>query len=58
MESGTQRSAAAFGPLPDIRLLLPEEITRITATARQQLNTGVGIHTHDDIGLGVANALA
>src|SRR5437016_7354375 len=37
---------------------LPEEIARITATARQKLNTGVGIHTHDDIGLGVANALA
>jgi 2-isopropylmalate synthase len=37
---------------------LPEEIARITAAARQKLNTGVGIHTHDDIGLGVANALA
>jgi 2-isopropylmalate synthase len=37
---------------------LPEEVARITATARQKLNTGVGIHTHDDIGLGVANALA
>src|SRR5437660_5616866 len=37
---------------------LPEEIARITATARNKLDTGVGIHTHDDIGLGVANALA
>src|SRR5437588_70677 len=37
---------------------LPEEIGRITASARKKLKTGVGIHTHDDIGLGVANALA
>jgi 2-isopropylmalate synthase len=37
---------------------LPNEISRITALARAQLKTGLGIHTHDDIGLGVANALA
>src|SRR5256886_481304 len=37
---------------------LPEEIGRITASTRKKLNTGIGIHTHDDIGLGVANALA
>jgi 2-isopropylmalate synthase len=37
---------------------LPNEIRRITETARQKLKTKVGIHTHDDIGLGVANALA
>jgi 2-isopropylmalate synthase len=37
---------------------LPNEIARITAFARGKLNTRIGIHTHDDIGLGVANALA
>src|SRR5437660_5773888 len=37
---------------------LPEQIARITSIARNKLDTGVGIHTHDDIGLGVANALA
>lgn len=37
---------------------LPEEVARITALARGKLNTKIGIHTHDDIGLGVANALA
>ena len=37
---------------------LPEEISRITTVARSKLKTGIGIHTHDDIGLGVANALA
>ncbi len=37
---------------------LPGEITRITTLATRKLNTRVGIHTHDDIGLGVANALA
>ncbi len=36
---------------------LPDEIHRITADARARLTTGLGIHTHDDIGLGVANAL-
>src|SRR2546426_2468078 len=37
---------------------LPGEIARITALARGGLNAKIGIHTHDDIGLGVANALA
>ncbi len=37
---------------------LPEEIRRITESARRQLNVKLGIHTHNDIGLGVANALA
>jgi 2-isopropylmalate synthase len=37
---------------------LPNEIRRITELAHGQLNTKLGIHTHDDIGLGVANALA
>lgn len=37
---------------------LPKEIATITAFARGKLNTKIGIHTHDDIGLGVANALA
>src|SRR5215472_10260564 len=36
---------------------LPEEIARITSLALSKLNTRVGIHTHDDIGVGVANAL-
>ena len=37
---------------------LPEEIARVTSFARARLNAKIGIHTHDDIGLGVANALA
>src|SRR5437016_11775820 len=37
---------------------LPNEIARIQSVARAKLNTRIGIHTHDDIGLGVANALA
>ncbi|MGA3266745.1 MAG: citramalate synthase [Verrucomicrobiota bacterium] len=37
---------------------LPGEIAEITKTAIGKLNCRVGIHTHDDIGLGVANALA
>jgi 2-isopropylmalate synthase len=37
---------------------LPQEIARITGIARSKLNTRIGIHTHDDIGLGVSNALA
>jgi 2-isopropylmalate synthase len=37
---------------------LPGEISKVTALARSRLNTRIGIHTHDDIGLGVANALA
>jgi 2-isopropylmalate synthase len=37
---------------------LPGEVATITRAAVGQLNCRVGIHTHDDIGLGVANALA
>jgi len=37
---------------------LPNEIREVTAAARKRLAVKVGIHTHDDIGLGVANALA
>ncbi|MCI0743922.1 MAG: citramalate synthase [Verrucomicrobia subdivision 3 bacterium] len=37
---------------------LPAEISRITTFARSKLKTSIGIHTHNDIGLGVANALA
>lgn len=37
---------------------LPTEIARIASVAKSRLSTRVGIHTHNDIGLGVANALA
>jgi 2-isopropylmalate synthase len=37
---------------------LPGEVHEMTGYARGGLNVGLGIHTHDDIGLGVANALA
>ncbi len=37
---------------------LPSSVTRITHLARGRLCANLGIHTHDDIGLGVANALA
>ena len=37
---------------------LPVEVARITAHARSRLTVNLGIHTHNDIGLGVANALA
>ena len=37
---------------------LPSEIVEITRHARTHLKGRIGIHTHDDIGLGVANALA
>ena len=37
---------------------LPDEIAAITKTAIGKLNCKVGIHTHDDAGVGVANALA
>jgi len=37
---------------------LPEEVAKITKVAIGKLNCKVGIHTHDDIGLGVANAVA
>jgi 2-isopropylmalate synthase len=37
---------------------LPAEIAAITRAAGAGLRVRIGIHTHDDIGLGVANALA
>ena len=37
---------------------LPNEIREVTAAARKRLAVKLGIHTHDDIGLGAANALA
>jgi 2-isopropylmalate synthase len=37
---------------------LPREIAEITRFAAGGLGARLGIHTHDDIGLGVANALA
>jgi len=37
---------------------LPEEIAEMMRYARQNLGAQLGIHTHDDSGLGVANALA
>ena len=37
---------------------LPGEVAEITKAAVGKLNCKVGIHTHDDIGLGAANALA
>jgi 2-isopropylmalate synthase len=37
---------------------MPEEIARITAAARQALDTPLGIHTHNDCDLAVANSLA
>jgi 2-isopropylmalate synthase len=37
---------------------LPEEIERVTAVVVKELGTPVGIHTHNDCGLGVANGLA
>lgn len=37
---------------------LPSEVARITSAAMGRLNARVGIHTHNDIGLGVANAIA
>ncbi len=36
---------------------LPSEITRIVQAARAGLKARIGIHTHNDTGLGVANAL-
>lgn len=36
---------------------LPQEIRSIVEAARKRLQTKIGIHTHNDIGLGVANAL-
>jgi 2-isopropylmalate synthase len=37
---------------------LPAEVAAITKVAVGKLTCKVGIHTHDDIGMGVANALA
>jgi 2-isopropylmalate synthase len=37
---------------------LPAEISEIVSTARRKLTTRLGIHTHNDIGLGAANGLA
>ncbi|HEX3988072.1 MAG TPA: citramalate synthase, partial [Verrucomicrobiae bacterium] len=37
---------------------VPDEVAKITASARGKLRARIGIHTHDDSGLGVANALA
>jgi 2-isopropylmalate synthase len=37
---------------------LPAEITRVVGAARQKLRVRLGIHTHNDCGLGVANGLA
>ncbi len=37
---------------------LPSEVARITSAALGRLTARVGIHTHNDIGLGVANAIA
>jgi 2-isopropylmalate synthase len=37
---------------------LPEEISRIVGAAKGKLSTRLGIHTHNDCGLGVANGLA
>ena len=59
----TLRSAEAAGA--DIITLcdtnggsLPGEVAEITRAAHAALEARIGIHTHDDIGLGVANALA
>jgi 2-isopropylmalate synthase len=37
---------------------LPSEVARITEAARTTLSCPVGIHTHNDCGFGVANAVA
>ncbi|RME93127.1 MAG: citramalate synthase, partial [Verrucomicrobia bacterium] len=37
---------------------LPADIARVTALAREKLGVPVGIHTHNDCGLAVANAIA
>jgi 2-isopropylmalate synthase len=59
----TWRAAAKAGA--DIIVLcdtnggrLPSEVARVTNLAKSNLGARIGIHTHDDIGLGVANALA
>jgi 2-isopropylmalate synthase len=37
---------------------MPGEVSRITADIMKQMKCAVGIHTHNDSGVGVANALA
>ncbi len=37
---------------------LPSEVAELTRFARSHLRARIGIHTHDDIGVGVANAIA
>ena len=37
---------------------LSSEVAKITQTLRTRLRVRLGIHTHDDIGLGIGNALA
>src|ERR1051325_5452981 len=37
---------------------LPKEVAKVTAFAKSKLNCAVGIHTHNDCGFGVANAIA
>lgn len=37
---------------------LPQEVAELTRFAKSHLKTRLGIHTHDDIGVGVANAIA
>ncbi len=37
---------------------LPHEVAELTALVREKLGIPVGIHTHDDCGLALANALA
>jgi 2-isopropylmalate synthase len=37
---------------------LPREVAGVTALAKSRLSCLVGIHTHDDCGFGVANAIA
>ena len=36
---------------------LPAEVAQITAAAKGRLSCNLGIHTHDDCGFGVANAI-
>jgi len=38
--------------------VLPRQVSEITALARKRLSVLIGIHTHNDCGLAVANALA
>lgn len=37
---------------------LPNEITKVVSAAKSKLKARIGIHTHNDAGLGVANGLA